>query len=92
MSLSIGNLLIYSLINTMQHFSSFHSQGSMKHVKSLFRIVFILLMFSLNMWLIVVPTLEKYLQRAIVVEVSSKPSDSLQAPAVTFCRYGPQES
>ena len=43
-------------------------------------------MFTINTWLIVIPSIQKYLQRAIMVEVSTETLETLHAPAITFCR------
>ena len=65
---------------------------NMMHIRRIFKFIFILSMFSFNIWQIVWPSIEKYLQKAIVVEVSTRKSDSVQAPAATFCRYGPVDA
>ena len=71
---------------------SFHYQTSMIHIKTILKITFIFSMLLLNIWHIVLPSIQKYRQKAIVIEVSTTKSDSLLAPAATFCRYGPQDS
>ena len=77
---------------TLTVLCSFHYQTSMIHIKTILKTTFILLMLLVDIWHIVLPSIQKYRQKAIVVEVSTTKSDSLLAPAATFCRYGPQDS
>ena len=49
-------------------------------------------MLSFDIYWIALPSVEKYLQEAIIVEVSKKTLKTVQAPAITFCRYGPEDT
>ena len=60
--------------------------------RKILKTFFLLLMLFFNIVWITLPSIVKYLQEAIVVEVSTKTLNTLQAPAVTFCRYGPQDT
>ena len=58
----------------------------MINIKTILKLFFVISMFTTNTWLFVLPSINKYLQGAIMVEVSTKSSEYLHAPAVTFCR------
>ena len=60
--------------------------------RKILKTFFLLLMLFFNIVWITLPSIVKYLQEAIVVEVSTKTLNTLQAPAVTFCRYGPEDT
>lgn len=50
--------------------------------------IFITLMFSANVYLVSYESIAKYLNGGIMIEVSTKSSEGLKAPAVTICRSG----
>ena len=60
--------------------------------RKIIKTIFLLLMLFCNILWITLPSIVKYLEEAIVVEVSTKTLNTLQAPAVTFCRYGPEDT
>ena len=60
--------------------------------RKIIKTIFLLLMLFFNIVWITLPSIVKYLQEAIVVEVSTKTLNTLKAPAVTFCRYGPEDT
>ena len=53
------------------------------------KIIFIFALLMTNFYLIVKESIEKYLEGGIVIEVSTRPSNGLTAPAVTIARVGP---
>ena len=56
--------------------------------KSILKIIFISSMLLFNIWHIMRPCIIKYLEEGVMIEVSSKPSRSLQSPAITVSRIG----
>ena len=46
-------------------------------------------MLLFDLWYIMRPCIFKYLGEGIMIEVSNKPSGSLQSPAITVSRIGP---
>ena len=50
--------------------------------------VFIMIMFSANVYLVSYESIVKYLNGGIMIEVSTRSSEGLEAPAVTICRSG----
>ena len=46
-------------------------------------------MLFFNLWYIMRPCIVKYLEEGVMIEVSNKPSGSLQSPAITVSRIGP---
>ena len=55
-----------------------------KHVK----IIFIISMLVLNINYVALPTIQKYLDQSIMIEVSTISPERLAAPAVTFITKG----
>ena len=57
--------------------------------KSILKFIFILFMLFFNLWYIVRPCTVKYLEKGVMIEVSTELSGSLQSPSVTITRVGP---
>ena len=51
--------------------------------------VFILIMLGINIWLVAKPSIEKFLDQGIMIEVSTDTPETLVHPAVTLGRIGP---
>ena len=52
------------------------------------KIILIILLLAANFYLIAWDSLNKFLQRGIMLEVSTEHSDGLMSPAITFCASG----
>ena len=56
----------------------------MQMLKRMIKIVFMVIMFIVNILYVALPAIEKYLEKGIMVEVSTVSLDHVVAPAVTF--------
>ena len=54
--------------------------------KRIIKILFILLLLSINVWKIIIPSIEKYLEQGILIEVSTDELSGLIPPDITICR------
>ena len=54
--------------------------------KRIIKILFILLLLSINVWKIIIPSIDKYLEQGILIEVSTDELDGLIPPDITICR------
>ena len=52
------------------------------------KIIVIILLLIANFYLLAWPSISKYLQRGIMVEVTTEESTGLRAPAITVCALG----
>ena len=52
------------------------------------KIVFAIIMLAINIRYVAQPTIEKYLEKGIMIEVSTFSPEYVVAPAVTFTRRG----
>ena len=55
------------------------------------KIIFIFILLVVNLLFVSIPSIDKYLKRGIVIEVSTVSLNNLQSPAFTFSRIGPDE-
>ena len=53
------------------------------------RKIFILIMLGVNIWFVAIPSIEKFLDQGIMIEVSTEKPERLVHPAVSFGRVGP---
>ena len=49
------------------------------------KVILIIILLIANLYFMVWPSMSKYLQQGIIVEVTTEESDGLKAPAITFC-------
>ena len=50
------------------------------------KIIFVILLLIINTWKIIIPSITKYLEHGILLEVSTDELDGLIPPAITICR------
>ena len=50
------------------------------------KIIFVTLLLIINAWIIIIPSIKKYLEHGILEEVSTDEYDGLVPPAITICR------
>ena len=72
--------------HSLNHSISRVDTTNMINIKTILKSFFVISMFTTQTWLFVLPSIHKYLQGAIMVEVSTESSEYLHAPAATFCR------
>ena len=60
-------------------------------MEKIIKIFFIFSMFVVNIIYVSEPSIKKYFERGIVIEVSTVSLDNIQSPAFTFSRRGPDE-
>ena len=60
----------------------------MQGMKTLLKITFIVVMIIVNIYLVAWPSISKYLQGGVVIEVSTQSTEGLVPPAVSFRRSG----
>ena len=77
------------MLFTFYHQLKLHILLAMLLSTSILKICFISCMLLLNLWYIMKPCIFKYLDEGVMIEVSNKPSGSLQSPAITVSRIGP---
>ena len=61
---------------------------SMQILKTFTKIVFMITMLVINVLYVARPTIEKYLEKGIMIEVSTISPEYVVAPAVTFIKRG----
>ena len=57
-------------------------------LKTFTKIVFAIIMLAINIRYVAQPTIEKYLEKGIMIEVSTISPEYVVAPAVTFIKRG----
>ena len=63
-----------------------------KKAKIIFKIIFTIIMFVLNICYVAKPCIEKYLDEGVMIEVDNISPESLDPPAITFATLaGPYE-
>ena len=63
----------------------------MPYKDNILKMAFIFALLTTNYYLIAHESIKKYLEGGIVLEVSTKHSSGLKAPAVTIARIGPDK-
>ena len=84
--MSVGALINSNL---KMHVTTFLS---MQMLKTFTKIVFMITMLVINVLYVARPTIEKFLERGLMIEVSTVSPEYVVAPAVTFIKRGPFES
>ena len=58
----------------------------MNLAKRTIKTMFILLLLSINVWKIIIPSISKFLEGGILIEVSTEEVDGVIPPDITICR------
>ena len=54
--------------------------------RRILKTIFVILLLTINVWQIILPSIRKYLEHGILLEVSTDEFDGLVPPAITICR------